>query len=104
MLLLSQQLKKFSLIYYWLPSSKILFLDFNGKMNQRPPLTEATPLIPAVIVCPGDKIKMLNLPIPDIVEKLEIKLESLRSKDKAALAHYLIEKLDGKEDTNVEEI
>jgi hypothetical protein len=39
-----------------------------------------------------------------VVEKLEIDLRSLSSKDKAALAHYLIEGLDGQKDEGVEEI
>ncbi len=40
----------------------------------------------------------------NIAEKLEIDLESLSSKDKAALAHYLIEELDGETDKDVEEV
>ncbi len=39
-----------------------------------------------------------------ISEKFDIDLESLSSRDKAALAHYLIEELDGKADKDVEEI
>ena len=38
----------------------------------------------------------------NITTKLDIDLESLSSKDKAALAHYLIEELDGEADKNVE--
>ena len=39
----------------------------------------------------------------NIAEKLDIDLESLSTSDKAALAHYLIEKLDGESDKDVEE-
>ena len=39
-----------------------------------------------------------------IVEKLESELQKLNSKEKAALAHYLIEELDGESDAGVEEI
>ena len=40
----------------------------------------------------------------NIVEKLEFELQGLSSKEKAALAHSLIEELDGEEDAGVEEI
>ena len=36
-----------------------------------------------------------------IVEKLESELQELNSKEKAALAHYLIEELDGRSDAGV---
>ena len=39
-----------------------------------------------------------------IIEKLEVDLKLLSSRDKAALAHYLIEELDGEKDNDVEEV
>ncbi|MEM7193457.1 MAG: addiction module protein [Pseudomonadota bacterium] len=39
-----------------------------------------------------------------IAEKLENELQNLSSEEKAALAHYLIEELDGEKDAGVEEI
>ncbi len=39
-----------------------------------------------------------------IFQKLETEIQGLSSKEKAALAHYLIEELDGEEDKDVEEI
>ena len=48
--------------------------------------------------------KCYTFDMSNIVEKLEIDIDGLSSKDKAALAHYLIEELDGNMDENVEEI
>ena len=39
-----------------------------------------------------------------IIDKLEIDLKCLSSHDKASLAHFLIEELDGEMDDDVEEI
>ena len=39
-----------------------------------------------------------------IIEKLEVDLKHLSSRDKAALAHFLIEELDGEVDDEVEDI
>lgn len=40
----------------------------------------------------------------NLAKKLENEIQSLSSEEKAALAHFLIEELDGEEDCGVEEI